>query len=64
MAALVTPDTATGTVLLPVVAPLPSFPLLALPQQRTPPSLRRAQVCLLPSETSTAVLMPETCWGR
>src|SRR5207249_119337 len=43
--------------------PLPSWPQVLSPQQRTVPSWRRAQVCQPPAETATAVVMPLTVTG-
>jgi hypothetical protein len=37
------------------MAPLPSLPLLPLPQQETEPLSRMAQVCSAPEERATAV---------
>src|SRR5207249_4118392 len=43
--------------------PLPSWPQVLSPQQRTVPSWRSAQVCQPPAEMATAVVMPLTVTG-
>ena len=54
--------TCTG-VLWVVVVPLPSWPLLLLPQAQTVPSLRRAREWYLPPEMLVTLLRPLTCTG-
>ncbi len=54
--------TVTGAVLF-VVMPFSSLSPWFTPQQRTVPSLRRAQVCWEPAEISTAMLSPMTVTG-
>src|SRR5207249_2940087 len=45
------------------MAPLPIWPQVLSPQQRTVPSWRSAQVCQPPAEMATAVVIPLTVTG-
>ena len=60
---LASPDTATGTGLLKIEPPVPSWPTPPLPQHRAPP-FTIAQVCRSPRAMAvTPELSPETGTG-
>jgi hypothetical protein len=60
----VSPNTATGTLLALEVEPLPSWPLLLLPQHHAPPEVVTTQAWLPPVEMlATPEVCPDTSTG-